>query len=217
RKKSKLTNRRRNRKSRRQKPQKLKSSRSPKAIEKAAENAEGAVGAAVAGAASGHAKAHSRSRKMRLPSTRLPTKITTRARPRNRDLANRDPALTALHLVKASLTRAVAGDGAAGGVAGATDNAMGMVKLHSIRANPGQSRKCNMRSRKNTFPVLTAHRPIRRRRRSKTTLLHPHRKASPPPQADRSRRADARPFGSRLPSPTKVHRKHRPPLHRRLR
>ena len=175
------------------------------------------MGAAVAAAASGHAKAHSRSRTMPFPSTRLPTKITTRARPRNRDLANRNRALRELHLVKASPTRAVAGAGAAGGVAGATGNAMGMVKRHSIRANPGQSRKCNMRSRKTTLPVLTAHRPIRRRRRSKTTLLHPQRKASPPPQADRSRRADARPSGSRLHSPAKAHRQHRPPLHRRLR
>jgi ribonuclease E len=38
-----------------------------------------------------------------------------------------------------------------------------------------------------------------------------------PPQADRSRRADARPSGSRLHSPAKVHRQHHPPLHRRLR
>ena len=53
--------------------------------------------------------------------------------------------------------------------------------------------------------------------RSKTALLHPQRKASPPPKADRSRRADARPSGSRLHSPAKARRQHRPPLHRRLR
>ena len=116
-----------------------------------AENAEGAVGAAVAAAAPGHAKAHSRSRTMPFPSTRLPTKITTRARPRNRDLANRNRALRELQLAKASPTRAVAGAGAAGGVAGATGNAMGMVKRHSIRAKPDQSRKCNMRSRRSRF------------------------------------------------------------------
>ena len=126
--------------------------------------------------------------------------------PEEQGLGQPQPRPEGASLVKASPTRAVAGDGAAGGVAGATGNAMGMVKRHSIRANPGQSRKCNMRSRKTALPVLTAHRPIRRRRRSKTTLLHPHRKASPPPQADRSRRADARPSGSRLHSPAKVHR-----------
>ena len=82
--------------------------------------------------------------------------------------------------MKASPTRVVADAGAAGGVAVATGNAMGMVKRHSIRANPGQSRKCSMRSRKTMLPALTAHRPIRRRHRSKTALLHPQRKASPP-------------------------------------
>ena len=149
-----------------------------------------------------------------VPSTRSPTRIMTRARPKRTDSANHSRARKAAHLARAKLAKDGAGVGAAAAAAAATGSAM--VKRRSAPAKTAPEPRIAACGRGlGSADRVTKAAPAYCAARSKSALLHRRLNSPHPAPAHRSRRAGARPFASRLLSPPRARRHHLQPRRRR--